>query len=269
MASRSTLAELADNLGLSVNTVSRALTGKDGVSGRTRDLVREEAARIGYVTRRSFDPTARTSRVIALTIPSPTHTFSAELLAAIETGTRAAGYSLDLFTTEESELEEDDIAGTIAEADVAGAIVIPVQGADAPWTRVRAAGVPLVVVSRALDDLEADFVGVDSEAGEYAAVRHLLNQGCRSLVFLEEDLQISTIEERRRGFDAALAEHPGASGQRVLVPTRRFESGRTNWRAQEAYRAFLDVLDRGVEPDGVTTGDDDFALGVMRALADR
>ncbi|GMA94113.1 hypothetical protein GCM10025881_09370 [Pseudolysinimonas kribbensis] len=47
---RPTLTDLADAVGLSVNTVSRALTQKDGVSSRTREAVAREAERIGYVS---------------------------------------------------------------------------------------------------------------------------------------------------------------------------------------------------------------------------
>jgi LacI family transcriptional regulator len=266
---RSTLGDLAENLGLSANTVSRALTGKDGVSPRTRALVRDEATRIGYVASRVGEGDTAASRVIALTIPSSTHTFSAELIGAIEAGARAGGFSLDLFITEESETEEQSIASAIVEAGVAGAIVIPVQGEHEPWTRVRAAGVPIVAVSRDIPGLDCDFVGADSGVGEYAAVRHLLSQGCRSIVFFEEDLRISTIDNRRVGFQSALAEVDGAAGRRVAVPTRRFETSRTAWRAEEAYRACLDVLDSGEPFDAITTGDDDFALGVARALAER
>ena len=46
-ARRATLRDIAGALGLSVNTVSRALADKDSVSAATRAAVRAEAARIG------------------------------------------------------------------------------------------------------------------------------------------------------------------------------------------------------------------------------
>lgn len=48
-ARRPTLRDIARNLGVSVNTVSRALAGKDSVSERTRSRVQAEADRIGYI----------------------------------------------------------------------------------------------------------------------------------------------------------------------------------------------------------------------------
>ena len=270
-ARRTTLNDLAATLGLSANTVSRALAGKDGVSRRTRALVLEEARRTGYLpTGEPNNPqSADHSRTIAVTIPSATHVFSSELIGAIEAGARSAGYSLDVFTTEESEAVEESIARTIADNRLAGAIIIPVQQRSEPWLGLAAAGVPLVAVSREAPGLDCDFVTADNQAGAYAAVRHLLAEGCRTIVQFEEDLSISTISDRRRGFDRAIAEVPDVATQSILVPTRRFETSEPRWRATEAHRACLAFLDRREDFDAIVTGDDYFALGALNALAER
>lgn len=263
---RPTLAELADNLGISANTASRALTGRDGVSQRTRELVRAEAKRIGYLSRRTDDDANDRSKSIALTIPSPMHAFSAELFAAIEAGARAADRSLDVYVAEENSAREREIVDHIMRSDVAGVIAIPVQHDHNPWPALVDADVPVVMVSREIDTLDCDFVGVDTEAGQYAATRHLISQGCRSLVILDEDLEISTVEQRRHGFDRALSETPDAVAHAVSVPSRRFEAGRGSWRAEEAYRACVELIASGHSFDAIALGDDDFALGALRAL---
>jgi len=267
---RPTLGDLAQGLGLSANTVSRALAGKDGVSERTRAAVLAEARRIGYLTAAEPGPSARPrSRTIAVTIPSATHLFSSELIGAIEAGARSAGYSLDLFTTEESEQQEEEIARRIVAGDPAGAIVIPVHNRAEPWTSVRAGGLPLVVASREIPGLPCDLVTTDNLAGAYAAVRHLLAQGCRRIVQFEEDLAISTIGQRREGYTRAMAEVPDAVSHTIAVPTRRFETAEPRWRATEAHRACLAFLDSGTPFDAIVAGDDYFALGALAALGER
>ncbi|HEY9290616.1 MAG TPA: LacI family DNA-binding transcriptional regulator [Microlunatus sp.] len=270
-ARRTTLNDLAVTLGLSANTVSRALAGKDGVSERTRALVLEEARRTGYLpsTESANAQPQEYSRTIAVTIPSATHVFSSELIGAIEAGARSSGYSLDVFTTEESESVEESIARTITDSRLAGAIIIPVQQRSEPWLAVAESGVPLVAVSREAPGLDCDFVTADNRAGAYAAVRHLLAQGCRTIVQFEEDLTISTISDRRRGFDRAIAEVTDATTQSIAVPTRRFETSEPRWRATEAHRACLAFLDRGESFDAIVTGDDYFALGALNALTER
>lgn len=266
---RTTLGDLAAQLGLSVNTVSRALAGKDGVSERTRALVLDEAHRVGYVAAPEPGPARVRSRTVAVTIPSATHLFSSELIGAIEAGARAAGYSLDVFTTEESEEQERAAVRRMIDNDLAGAIVIPVQDRTEPWAEVLAAGIPLVLASREVPALPCDFVTVDNTAGAYAAVRHLLAQGCRTIVQFEEDLGISTIDHRREGYARAMAEVPDAVAHTILVPTRRFETAEPRWRAAEAHRAALALLDRGLCFDAIVAGDDYFALGALAALTQR
>lgn len=276
---RTTLGDLADGLGLSANTVSRALSGKDGVSERTRSLVLQQARRTGYLptddaprrpgNHRSDEALSST---IAVTIPSATHVFSSELIGAIEAGARSAGYSLDVFTTEESAEVEQQIADMIIDHDLAGAIVIPVQGRSEPWATVAASGRPVVAASREVPGLDCDFVTADNGAGAYAAVRHLLAQDCRRIVQFEEDLAISTINQRRQGFARAMAEQPDAIAHTILVPTRRYETSEPRWRATEAHRACLTFLDNHPDDadfDAIVTGDDYFALGALAALRER
>ena len=266
---RTTLNDLAAGLRLSANTVSRALAGKDGVSERTRVLVLEEARRTGYLAApdQPRRPEAGVRR-IAVTIPSATHQFSSELLGAVEEGARAASCTLDLFTTDESDAQERDIAAAVAAGQLAGVIVIPVQGREGTWAPLVSSGFPVVAVSREIAGLGVDLVAADNEGGAYAATRHLLAQGCRQVVQFEEDLSISTIDQRRRGFAQAMAGVPGSSSETILVPTRRFEAAEPRWRATEAYGACLGLLASGRPFDGVTVGDDYFALGVLRALAE-
>lgn len=266
---RSTLNDLAESLGLSANTVSRALTGKDGVSARTRELVKTEAERIGYIANPPTRATASgESKTIALTITSSTNVFSAELIASVEAAARAAGYAVHLRITEESFEQEELAVDSLLDSNVAGAIVIPVQGENRPWSRLRGSGIPVVAVSRDIAGIDCDFVGPDSAAGMYAAAKHLLNEGDRSIVYFEEDLEISTIAQRLAGFRRALSEVPDSQHRIISIPTRRFESSLLPWQPHEAYRACLDLLEETHDFDSIAVGDDYFALGVARALKD-
>lgn len=262
---RHTLDDLAETLGLSPNTVSRALRGKDGVSERTRKLVLDEAVRVGYI----LPPQPRTveeTETLAVTIPSATHAFASRLLGSIESGVRAAGYSLDLYVTDELPDQENQITQQIIRSRPAGVIAIPVQGTGHGWEQVHAAGIPIVAASRDIADVPADFVGVDSEAGSYAAARHLIGTGARRILCLDEDLAISTIEARQHGVERALSTAPGVDIEFVNVPTRRFENTGPEWRAQEGHRVVSNLLADPQAFDAVLSGDDFFAFGALKAL---
>ncbi len=69
MKNKVTMQDIADHLQISKNSVSQALTGKDGVSEATRALVKETAERLGYVYRKSRRGLSKTKLPLPL-LPS-------------------------------------------------------------------------------------------------------------------------------------------------------------------------------------------------------
>lgn len=269
---RTTLQDVADAVGLSANTVSRALSGKSGVSEATRERIRAEAERLGFmlnVHARSLVTGAR--MMIGLVITTPSNLFYANLISAVEKGVMDAGYSLLLLVTDESPEREEAAAATALQSGVDGLIVVPVQGKTNPWLRVQRAGIPIVVVNRELDELHTDLVRTDNDLGSYAATNHVITQGATSVIMLEEDLPITTIRHRIAGFHRAMKENglPSGDANVVYVPTRRNDGGVLPWQSDEAYRIAGDLIDRGRRPEAFVTGNDYFALGIYRALHER
>jgi len=146
-------------------------------------------------------------------------------------------------------------------------VVVPVQAEWDHWRRVRDSGIPLVFVNRDVPELDCDMVGVDYERGSYEATSHLIAGGARSLLLLEEDLPITTTADRISGFRRAMTDAglPVADDLVRTVPTRRYDSLALPWQPEEAYR-FAQSLNL---PDGIVTGNDYFALGLLRVLAER
>ena len=266
---RHTLRDIALALNLSVNTVSRALAGKDGIGEKTRALVRAEAERVGYVPNtlaRSL--VLGSAMTFGLVITNPSNPFYAQLISGIELRARALGYSLLLAVTDESEEHEARAAESLLRSSVSGAIVVPVQGQLDSWRRLGPLGIPTVLLNRDLPDLNYRFVGTDNELGAYLATSHALSRGARSVIVLEEDLPITTIANRIAGFRRAMAE-AGLSvprGSVISVPTRRQQRAALPWQPEEAYRVARRLLRRSRLPDAVVVGNDYFALGLYRAL---
>jgi LacI family transcriptional regulator len=269
-ARRPTLRDIATALGLSVNTVSRALGDKDSVSPKTRAAVQAEAARIGYVPNtlaRSL--VLGSAMTLGLVITNPSNPFYAQLISSIELRVRAQGYSLLLLVTDESAENEQRATEALLRSAVDGAVVVPVQAEWDHWRRVRDAGIPLVFVNRDVPELDCDMVGVDNERGTYEATSHLIAGGARRLLVLEEDLPITTTADRVAGFRRAMSD----AGLEVeddtirAVPTKRYDSLALPWQPEEAYRFAQSLLSDG-HPDAIVAGNDYFALGLLRLLAE-
>jgi LacI family transcriptional regulator len=264
---RATLRDIAASLGLSVNTVSRALVGKDAVNERTRARIRAEADRLGYVPNAMARSLVMGSAMaLGLVITNPSNPFYARLVSAIEQRCRQHGYSLVLMVTEENVDTEVRAATSLLRWGVDGAIAVPVQHGADHWRRLAQAHVPLVLVNRDLIDLDCDFVGLDYEGSAWRATCHLLDTNATSVLLVEEDLAVSSVDARVRGYRRALRERGITDEAIIRVPTRRRGSSTLPWDPADAYTLAQQVV-RDLEPGtAILAGSDYFALGIYRAL---
>lgn len=128
---RPTIKTVAAGVGLSANTVSRALAGKEGVAKHTRDLVIREAKRVGYVGRVQF--LRSENKTIAVMVSNSWNVFIMTFISAIESALRPLGYSAVIRITKELPEVEAQAIAEMLEAQHAGVIVIPVQVAGEQW----------------------------------------------------------------------------------------------------------------------------------------
>lgn len=268
---RVTLQDIAKSVGLSVNTVSRALAGQNAVSEETRAMIKAEAERLGYVPNTMARSLVLGSAMtMGVVITNPSNPFYARLISVIEQRSRALGYSLLLMASEENAANERKAVESMMRWGVDGALVVPVQAETDHWRRLLASGTKVVLVNRDLPGFECDLVGIDYEQGAYDATVHLLDGGVEYVYLLEEDLEISTVTARIDGFTRAVTERqvPGDRVRILRVPTRRRDSSTLPWEAAESYD-----LARTLVPDlpansGILLGNDYFALGLYRALSE-
>lgn len=172
---RITLADIAEELGLSKFAVSRALAGKGGVSPATRELVTEAAERLGYA---KAAPRAPSELVLIFHDHDPVNS---ELAMQIQTGVQqeasAAGVPLRMGWTHDPEQ-----VGQLARAS-SGVVLFGAHSAEA-MVAIREAGKPLVRVGwlHPLEQID-QVMGADHEAG--AAVGEFLHQlGHREIVYV-------------------------------------------------------------------------------------
>lgn len=266
---RVTLRDVAEALGLSVNTVSRALAGKSQVSERTRQAVRQEAERLGYRpnSHARFLVSGQTM-VIGLVITNPSNPFYAALISAVERQCRDAGYAVLLLVTEDSEQSEEEAVQQLLRFGVDGVLGIPIQGRSDAWQSLAKANIPLVLLSRDIPALGCDFVGIDAGQGVADAVARVADAGVRRAWLFEEDLEISTVAARIDGFHRALdAAGIARQGSLVIkVPTRRTRGASLPWRPDDAHQMAANLITAHNFPDLVVAGNDYFALGIHKAL---
>jgi DNA-binding LacI/PurR family transcriptional regulator len=262
------MAEVARRAGVSLSTVSRALAGSTLISEDTRDLVRSVAARLDYRVDAAGSSlrtglTRTAGVVIPLTHAATQHLsdpFFLEILGAIADELAARNYNMLLAKVTHD--PTDWIATSIRSRRADGVIVIGQSLHHAALNALADADVPLVVWGARLRDQRYASIGSDNEQGGYSATQHLLEQGCRNIVFLG-DSAVPEAAARLEGHARALRE-AGRPRETRFELCVRFGSDRDT-----AQRAVSSLLDAGVAFDGIVACSDVFAMSAVQALAER
>ncbi|MCX5535852.1 LacI family transcriptional regulator [Streptomyces sp. NBC_00006] len=203
MAAPVTSHDVARVVGVSQATVSRALRDDPSISARTKSRVLDAAAKLGYVANElGRNLSTRTTRRIAL-VADLDNPLWPLLVAEIHDELSSHNYSMTLLT------ERGDPGGMQANllGGWADGVVITSarQAAQLPFELVRR-GVPLVLVNRTVEGLDADCSVADNAAGGRAAAQLLIESGHTRVGALFGPADTSTGRDRELGFREGLAE---------------------------------------------------------------
>jgi len=257
-----TIREVAREAGVSIATVSHALSGKRPVSERTRSKIARAADRLGYRPNAiAAAMTTGRTQTLGIVVPDIANPFFGELLGAVERAAAARGYSVIASSSElDPELEARSVR-TLVDRRVDA--LIHLAGSDVPNAalgEVDAGEVALVCLDEELPNLPAgsSLLTVDNAAGGALAARHLCELGHLELGVIGGPAGLPTARARLTGFCRAAVERavgPPASCIRH-APAYTVEAGRV---------AALDLLQAAPELTALFCANDLIALGVCAA----
>lgn len=253
-AKRVTLRDVADQLGVSYATVSRALNGVEDayISDATRARVREMAQQMGYRPNhagRSLS-SGRTGLLALWLYPMHGQTaYHAAVARRMGEAADARGYPMVVDPIrpggERRPFDRWQVDGVILH-----------EAAPALANEVRPP-VPLVATG-AFQLLEGvDEVKIDLRDGAQHAMAHLLQTGRRKIVYLTDDLATRSADIRYQVYTNTLDAAGFEPRYMNVEPTRA--------GAREGVKAY--VAEHGV-PEAFFCHNDDYALGTYRGLCD-
>ena len=220
---RANQADIAERLGVSVSTVSRALANEIGISDAVRRDVQRMAHTLGYKSKHSAAAINGDKRAVALVpLGSATSGLSGFYFGIVE-GMRsqaaAAGMLLDVRLVNESVVTLDLIKKQIAQADAGGILLAGIDAWDelAAWS--AEAEVPVVLVNGSDPKMQVSSVSPANYYGAFMATQRLLNAGHRRILHYTHSYR-PTIRQRQRGFEQAIAMTDGAVGTIVNTDQR-------------------------------------------------
>jgi LacI family transcriptional regulator len=256
-----TLAVLAEQLGVHVSTVSRALSDHPvGVGSATIDRVRALADELGYrsnVAARSLR-TGRT-RMIGVMVPRLTDVVLATIYDGIDQTATAAGYNTVVVNTRDRPDLQRSHLNLMLSQQVEGIIVGDSRSDSNLVAELRRAGVPYVLVARRLPRQIS--VTTDDLTGGRLAAEHLLSLGHRRVGVVAGDPHASTGAERTAGFRRAFARAGFPVPDAHVIPS--------GFDVQSGRRTAEILLSLPDQPTAIFAVDDFAAIGVMGAMRDR
>lgn len=201
---RTTLKDIAQATGFSINTVSRALKDSAAISKATRERIRTVAAELGYVVNASATAMRLGfTKTIAVIVGDIVNPHFAIMIKEIESVARANQYGMIVLNTDEDPERENEAVELALGKGVDGIIISPVQKSQDSVLRIAAAQVPFVLIGRYFEGFHTNAVVCDDIQGGQLATEHLLSLGHRKICFINGPEYVSSSRERQEGYTRA------------------------------------------------------------------
>jgi len=258
------MADLARELGVSMTTISRALSDHHSIGPATKQAVLKLAKKLNYQPNHLAAALRKgKSKLLGVVVPNIEGRFFASVVHGIETAASKAGFSVIICQSNEDVAHERKNLETLLSAQVAG-ILISVSRTTVDFRhfeKVRKHGVPLVFFDRMLEGDNVNAVVLNDREGAYQATRHLLEQGCRRVAHFAGMQHLNIYKNRRQGYLDALQSHGIAPDERLITDCDMTQEGGHEGMAQ--------LLALPEPPDAVFSAGDTAVLGALQLLKSR
>jgi LacI family transcriptional regulator len=254
-----TLKQIAEKLGISITTVSKALKGYSDVSPKTKKAVLELAEELNF-TPNSYAVYLRTneSKTIGLIIPEVVHHFFSGVINGIIDEAEKNGYLVIILQSGESiELEKKQV-DLLINKRVDGIIISLSNESnnDAHLKEILRRDIPLVQFDKISKLIPSSKIIIDDQKAAFNAVEHLIQQGCKKIAHIRGPLNPQNSIDRFLGYKKALEKNNIPFDSKLVYACQNvtFDEGRNF--AEQIIKDHPDV-------DGIFVITDLVAVGVL------
>lgn len=253
------LAEVAKKVGVSEATVSRVLNDKPGVSQATRDAVLTALDVMGY--ERPTKLRGERNRLVGLVLPELSNPIFPALAEVIGGALAQNGFTPVLCTRSAGGITEAEYMELLLGQQVSGVIFAGGQYTErradhAHYHRLVDLGLPLVLISASVEELEVPTVSCDDLVAMTQAFEHVVSLGHERIGLLLGPVD-HIPSERKLAAALALAERHG-------IELTEADVVRSDYSLESGQATVARLLVRGVT--AVLCASDPLALGAIRAV---
>ncbi len=262
---RITIKDVAQEAGVSTQTVSRVMNNTSYVSSETRQRVEEVVEKLGYhpsTLARSLSQ--QRSYTLGIVTHGLKYIGPSQTLNGIADQADKLGYMLLMTELNSFEANKvDAVINSLLSRQVDGILwAAPEIGENHAGIEERLKRIPVPVVFLAMRPRRGvPSVATDNYQGAVMAVQHLLDCGRKRIGHISGPLDWWEAQERKRGWQKTLNAHGLDASEQHCVEG--------NWSSKSGERAFIQLLKSFPEMDAVFVANDQMALSVLRQACRR
>ncbi|TDD78585.1 LacI family DNA-binding transcriptional regulator [Flavobacterium caseinilyticum] len=259
-----TLKEIAEKLGISITTVSKALKNYPDVSLKTKDAVISLAKKLNY-SPNSFAVNLRTkeSKTIGLIIPEIVHHFFSNVINGIVDEAEKNGYLVIILQSNETLALEKKQVELLINKRVDGIIMSLSNESnnDDHIKEIINRKIPFVMFDKIAKLSKCSKVIINDQKAAFNAVQHLIDNGCKKIAHIRGPLNPQNSIDRFIGYKKALEKNNIPFDAKLVYTCEHvtFEEGRAF--AEQIIKEHSDI-------DGIFAITDLVAVGVLSYFND-
>jgi len=255
------LKDLADELEISISTVSRALKNNPMISPELTRKIKELAASRNYIP----NPLAmgllrQQTKMIGVIVPDLVTHFYSSIISGIEEVAKENGYFIIIASSNELLEQEIESVNNLLKSRVEGLIVCISQETNTfeHFEKLVQNEIPLVFFDRVTESLEVPSVTVNGIEAAKHVTCHFYENGCRRIAYISGPEHLNISKHRKEGYLQGVKECGLEFNPDLLVEC--------NLNAKEATIATQKLLNLQQIPDAIFGINDTIAFAAMKEI---
>lgn len=204
---QTTIADIANAMGVSVSTVSRALHDHPDISPERKSSIKQLAQSLEYQPNALAQSLAsRTTHTIGVIIPDIERPFFASVVSGIQHKASASGYKVIICQSNESHNTEVANVQTLMNNMIDGLLIChskETTSFDHLKLHLRR-GIPIIHFDRVCEEMATSKIYVDDVNGSFLTTNHLLKEGYKRIAVLAGPKHLTISKNRVAGYKKAL-----------------------------------------------------------------
>ena len=270
MKQKITLKKIAQELNVSISTVSKALKNSNEIGVETKERIQAFAKFYNYRPNNiALSLKHRKTKTIGVIIPEVVHYFFAQVIDGIEKVASENGYNVIVALSNESHEKEVINMETLADSLIDGFILSLSKGTMQSQDfhhidEVMSQGMPVVLFDRIADQIDCDKVVVDDIQGAYQAVNHLIDKDRKNILLLTTQDYITVGRLRTQGYIKAIQDSDLVLNNELIIKVVDNKNSNSALPALEAQ--IEEITSKYSEIDAIFAVNEIYAAAALRVL---